>query len=296
MNIFKKFFITDWAIISYVVFITIWTYIGKGVIETYPLLMAQYMGILFFVFIIVLINCYVKSPVIRFIRYCYPIALLEFFFTAATKIDLVLFNEYLDPIFMHLDERIFGYQPAVMWGTVLDAFIIQEFFHFAYFSYYLMIIGIPFYIYFQRGKVEYVRTLFNILFVFITCYVMYILLPVVGGRYIDGVIELTETYRHGLFTHIMVFIYRSSTHFGGAFPSSHVAIALTISMLSFRYFRGFSVLLLIMTFFLAISTVYCHYHYFVDALAGIIWGVVMFGLSEFLYSIFGFKKEKYIDD
>jgi membrane-associated phospholipid phosphatase len=172
------------------------------------------------------------------------------------------------------------------------------------------------YAYLQKGKVEFVRALFNILFVFFTSYIVFVILPVAGGRimenyyiagyYIDGayqpgilvesVRELTETYRHGLFTHIMVYIYRASTHFGGAFPSSHVAVSLTISLLSFRYFRGLAFLLLVVTFFLSISTVFCHYHYFVDAVAGVIWGVVMFGLSELVYAIIGVKKAKYIDD
>ena len=337
MNLFKKMFITDWAVIIYVIFITIWTFIGRNVvcaegflvigrkvlceagenvvdvISTFHLLMVQYIGILLFIFLIVMLNNYIKNPFVRFIRFWYPITLLGFFFDAATQIDRVLFTEYLDPIFQYWDYLIFGYQPVVEWGLKWNSFVIQEFFHFNYFAYYLMIFGVPLYVYLHKGKAEFVRVLFNVLFVFFTCYVVFVFLPVAGGRimenyylsgvyykgytsYVASVRELTETYRHGLFTHIMVYIYRSSTHFGGAFPSSHVAVSLTIALLSFRYFKLLAWVLVLMTFFLAISTVFCHYHYFVDAVAGVLYGIVMFGLSELVYALIGVKNVKYIDD
>jgi len=324
MNLFRRLFITDWALLIYLAFVAIWTFFGRNVvdangvyvIESYYLLMVQYIGIALFVFLIVMIDNYVKTPIVQFVRFWYPIALLGFFFDAATQIDRVIFTEYLDPIFQYWDEMIFGYQPVVEWGLRWNTFVVQEFFHFAYFAYYLMIFGVPMYVYLKKGKAEFVRALFNILFVFFTSYIVFVILPVAGGRimenyyiagyYIDGtyqpgvlvesVRELTETYRHGLFTHIMVYIYRASEHFGGAFPSSHVAVALTITLLSFRYFKGMAWLLLLITFFLAISTVFCHYHYFVDAVAGVIWGVVMFGLSELFYAIIGVKQVKYIED
>jgi len=111
------------------------------------------------------------------------------------------------------------------------------------------------------------------------------ILPVVGGRIYPEAHELTETYRHGLFTHTMVYIYKMNEHWGGAFPSSHVAVALTLTMIGFRYFRKFAWILLINTIFLSISTVYCHYHYFVDVIFGYIVGVIFFGISEFIYTM-----------
>jgi membrane-associated phospholipid phosphatase len=108
---------------------------------------------------------------------------------------------------------------------------------------------------------------------------------VVGGRYIEGVKELTQTYRHGLFTHIMVYIYNTNSHWGGAFPSSHVAVALTISLISFRYFKYFAWILFVNTIFLSISTVFCHYHYFIDVIGGVIYGLLMYGVSELMYSL-----------
>ena len=295
MSILKKLFITDWLMLCYILFFVVWVIIGRDVIESPAILLLKIFGILFFIFIIITLDHYTKNTLVKFIRYWYPIILLEFFYVTTTLVQHVIFKDIIDPIFQNLDEMIFGYQPSLVWGTTYNQFIVQEFFHFAYFSYYLMIFGIPFYIYLKKGKKLFIRALFNILFVFLACYVLFMILPVVGGRALEGAKDITETYRHGLFTHIMVFVYKSAPHWGAAFPSSHVAVALTITLVSFRFFKSFSILLLVNTFFLSISTVFCHYHYFVDVVAGIMFGLLMFFISEIIYAIFGFKQEKYID-
>jgi membrane-associated phospholipid phosphatase len=259
-------------------------------------LLSQYILILASIFLLIALWHFTKNPVLKLIRFWYPFTLLGFLFTSSTKIDRVIFSEALDPYFISLDQHIFGYQPCLVWGVTYDTYFLQEFFHYAYFSYYLMIFGIPLYIYLNREKSEYIRVLFNILFVFFSCYVLYSIFPVIGGRYFPEALELSQTFRHGLFTHIMVFIYQTNDHWGGAFPSSHVALALTISLLSFRYFRAFAWVLFINTIFLSISTVYCHYHYFVDVIGGVIYGFVMYGVSEFIYTIVNKNHNRFFEE
>jgi hypothetical protein len=90
-----------------------------------------------------------------------------------------------------------------------------------------MILGLPLYLYFKKPE-GFRELIFNLCFVFYLCYFIYSILPVIGGRYIPEAMELTRLYRGGPFTHIMVFIYRNSNHLGGAFPSSHVGVAIII--------------------------------------------------------------------
>ncbi|MCL1827481.1 MAG: phosphatase PAP2 family protein [Candidatus Cloacimonetes bacterium] len=300
MGFNKKIFITDWLMFAYIIFTIVWILIGweniAEIAKVSPLgLLIKICGISSLIIFLLILNHFTKNPIIQFLRFWYPIFLLEFFYITTTYVHFMFFPEIIDPFFQYLDEMIFGYQPSMVWGTSYDEFFYQEFFHFAYFSYYLMIFGIPFYIYIKKEKKEFIRALFNIMFVFLTCYVMFMILPVVGGRAVEGMRELIETYRHGLFTHIMVFIYKSAEHWGAAFPSSHVAVALTITLVSFRHFKLFGLLLLVNTFFLSWSTVFCHYHYFVDVISGVLFGLIMFFISEVIYAIFGAKKEKYIE-
>jgi membrane-associated phospholipid phosphatase len=285
LSFIKRLFITDWLVIFYIIFVIVWTIAGRAYIEAPNALLLKYLGVILYVAIVLLLSQFWQNRITEILRFWYPVTLLEFFFSSSTELDLVVYKDYLDPFFQNLDERIFGYQPSIVWGEAYPQFFWQEFFHFAYFSYYLMIFGVPLYIYLKREKGEFIRALFNILFVFIACFLVFIFIPVIGARSFEIAKELTETYRYGLFTHIMVFIYRNTSHLGGAFPSSHVAIALTISLLSFRLFRKIGWLLVINTIFLSISTVFCHYHYFVDVVAGVVFGGVMFMISEYMYPI-----------
>jgi membrane-associated phospholipid phosphatase len=219
-------------------------------------------------------------------------------FASTTKMHFVVYQEYLDPFFAYLDKRIFGYQPSVYWGIWYDYFMVQEFFHYAYFSYYFMIVGLPLYIFFTKDNFEFMRVMFNLFFVFYACFIVYMILPVAGGRFLYSneaiyMKDLTETYRNGMFTHIVVFIFRNSEHWGAAFPSSHVAMSLSVTLISIRYLKRFVWVLAINTFFLCIATVFCHQHYFVDVLAGLIFGAIMFCISEFIYFITGSNYKMY---
>ncbi|HPY95889.1 MAG: phosphatase PAP2 family protein [Candidatus Cloacimonadales bacterium] len=230
------------------------------------------------------------SRILHFAHLWFAPAFFALFYEATSQVNLVVFSEYLDPIVQKWDYLIFGYQPALVWGTKWDWAWLQELMHFSYFSYYMMIFIVPFYIYFRRKEDIFKRIVFNISFVFYLCYFFYMVLPVTGGRAIEEAFALTVEYRYGVFTHIMAFIYRMSPHFGGAFPSSHVAIALTISIISAKYIKYLPYILFPLTFMLSISTVYCHYHYFVDVPVGAACGALFFYLSEK-----AFKKIKVVD-
>lgn len=237
-----------------------------------------------------LVNPKKAGKIFRFIHLWYAPIMYGFFFEATSKVNRIIFSSFLDPIFQHFDFKLFSYQPAIVWGTAWDFPVLQEILHFSYFSYYLMILGVPLYLYLKSDLKHFKQAIFNISFVFYSCYIIYMFLPVIGGRALEGAYDLTIQYRYGLFTHIMAFIYRNSAHLGGAFPSSHVAVALTITLIAFKHLKYMKYILPIVAFLLTISTVYCHYHYFVDALAGIFYGSIMFFLSEKIY-----KRLKIID-
>jgi len=183
---------------------------------------------------------------------------------------------------MGIDQFIFGYLPSLVWGKLYSYWAIQELFHFAYFCYYPMIAGIPIYLYFTQ-KDAFREVIFNLTFVFYCCYTIYSVLPVIGGRFLPEAMALTKTYRGGPFTHIMVFIYRTSNHLGGAFPSSHIAIAIVLTISALKYIRPLGYICTVITFFLSLATVYCHYHWFIDAVFGILTGIAGYYLANWTY-------------
>lgn len=239
--------------------------------------LAIFCGIIGFVFLMDFWEKRSKSKVLSFIRDWYGIALFLYYFETASAFNRVIFPDFIDDFFVAIDQWIFGYQPAVEWGLRYDHWLISEIFHFAYFSYYLM--GLFYlWVYIKKRDLFY-RYVFQLCFVFYVCYITYNILPVIGGRYLEGMMELTQQYQHGPFTHIMAFIYRMSPHLGGAFPSSHVAIAIVVTMSAFHYCRKTGWYILPVTILLTISTVYGHYHYFIDTIFGIFYGIGFYYLS-----------------
>jgi membrane-associated phospholipid phosphatase len=217
---------------------------------------------------------------LSFIRGIYPVFLFGYFFTSGHAFNRIIVSDWLDPWFMQIDKSVFGYYPSLEWGKTYSNWAIQELFHFAYFCYYPMIVGLPVYLYFKQPK-AFKELIFNLTFVFYLCYTIYSVLPTIGGRYIPEAMEITKTYRGGLFTHIMVFIYRTSGHLGGAFPSSHIAITLVLTVAALRFVKPMGIVFPVIAFFLTIATVYCHYHWAIDAAAGIVTGIGAYYLANY---------------
>ncbi len=219
---------------------------------------------------------------LSFVRGLYPVALFGYFFTSGYSVNQIIFTDWLDPFFMGIDQKIFGYLPSMIWGTRYDHVLISELFHLAYFAYYPMIVGLPVYLYLKKPE-GFRELIFNLSFAFYFCYFIFSILPVVGGRFIPEAMELTKVYRAGPFTHIMVFIYRHSNHLGGAFPSSHVAVSIVLTIAALRHARKLGYLFVGITFFLAIATVYCHYHWFIDAVFGVFTGIGVYYLANYIH-------------
>jgi len=234
------------------------------------------------IIILSLRNLSSKSKIIAFLYDWYPMFAFTYFFEATSALNKVIFPHFLDPFFQKIDFAIFGYQPAMYWGTHFSNFFLQELLHFGYFCYYLIIPGVGFYYYF-KDRNTFRKFIFTVSFVFYSCFLIFDILPVIGGRALPGAMELTKSYRYGIFTRTIAFIYNNSKHLGGAFPSSHVAIAVAITVSTFRNAKRLRWILAGITLLLSISTVYCHYHYFIDMVVGLIFGISVFYLSLYVY-------------
>jgi len=221
------------------------------------------------------------AKTLHFVRSIYPVALFGYFYISGYAVNRIIFPDWLDPWFLRIDLKLFGYYPSLVWGQKYGHWALQELFHFAYFCYYPMIAGLPVYLYFKNKK-AFAELIFSLTFVFYLCYWIYSWLPVIGGRYFPEAMELTKVYHSGPFTYVMAFIYNTSGHLGGAFPSSHIGITLVLTIAALRYVRRLGYLFCVISFFLSIATVFCHYHWFIDAVAGIGIGIGGYYLAQYV--------------
>jgi membrane-associated phospholipid phosphatase len=238
-----------------------------------------------------------------FLRHFYPGLLYTLFFVETASLNRMFFPDYLDPMLAQWEQRIFGCQPSVLFMQKLPWLAASEVFYASYFSYYVMIAGIGITL-FLRSRQQFFHYVSVVSFLFYVCYLIYIVLPVIGSRAFFHQVEgyslpaatqqlaVVDTYptavQAGPMFKLMLWVYRTFEAPGAAFPSSHVAVALCTVFFSFRYLRPIRFFHLAVAILLCLSTIYCRYHYVVDVLAGLATAALVIPLGNWLY--FRFSK------
>jgi membrane-associated phospholipid phosphatase len=242
---------------------------------------------------------------LRFLRSYYPILLYVGFYRETGALNQMFFQGYLDPVFIHADELLFGFQPSLTFMERFPYLAISELFYAAYFSYYLMIAGIGLALY-LRDERQFNHFISIVSVVFYCCYLTYIFLPVMGPRLFSPELfrqfnvsllyalpadlvnlsapQFPPTIGRGLFHRLILFIYQHFESPGAAFPSSHVVIAVTTLYFTWIYLPRLRPWHLAAVVGLCASTVYCRYHYVVDVLAGLVAAAILIPFWNRLYA------------
>ena len=247
-----------------------------------------------------------RGPVPTLLRHLYPILLYTAVYNETGHLTQLFTSGYYDPILIRLEDRWFGGQPSLSWMVSWPNPLLSEVLYAAYFSFYLMIVGVAVALYVRdlRQFDHYVSVLS---FVFYVCYAFYIFVPVVGPRSFVGefngyhlpaavmpavVPPVPEALTDGVFFQIMAVIYRYLETPGAAFPSSHVAVAWCTVWFSFRYLRKIRWIHAVMAVLLSLSTIYCRYHYVVDVFAGIATAALLVPLGDRLHRRFARDRDQ----
>lgn len=193
------------------------------------------------------------------------------------------FQNSLDPSFIDLESKLFGFQPSLAWARAWPWPWLHELLEFAYFSYYWIHLFVLVLLLRTRRLTPesrwpavraYVRDLSATMLV---CYSIYTFFPVWGPKYFQaGPVELS----HGPFATIMHYIHANGAILGAAFPSSHVAATLIPWWHAWKNAPGSRPWMTALLVLLATSTVYCRYHYVVDVLGGFLLGALILWLGD----------------
>jgi membrane-associated phospholipid phosphatase len=202
---------------------------------------------------------------LKFIRDFYPLLLFSFFYTETDALNNLLFQDF-DPVVAHWEERLFGGQPSLLFSTHFPQVWFAELMHFAYFSFYLMILGLCLYLWLKNPG-EFQRSLFLITFSFYLYYLLFIVFPVAGPQFYFPYPE-NAVPQGWLFGRLMHVVHQLGERPTAAFPSSHVGIAALVCFLTARYARPLLKFLLPLFVLLCLSTVYLKAHYLVDVIGG----------------------------
>lgn len=238
----------------------------------------------------------------RLLRVLVQLALLGWWYPDTYEINRVLPN--LDHIFASAEQSIFGCQPALLFSQAMPWHWFSELMDMGYASYYPLIAMVVVFYFFCRYT-EFERASFIILASFFAYYVIFIYLPVTGPQYYYQAVGINDIahgifpnlgdyfythaermtspgYHDGIFYHLVEQAHDAGERPTAAFPSSHVGITTILMLLGWH--SGSRKLFFFMLPFYALmcfATVYIMAHYAIDAIAGLLSGMVFYFL--FLY-------------
>jgi len=208
----------------------------------------------------------------RTLREIYPLLLLVGLYGQLDVLNRGVVRVH-DELVQHWELALFGVQvsrewwqaaPSVFWSTVL---------HGAYFSYYF-IVTIPACYFLWRGDLVAVRRfVLAVMTTFVLCYLAFIFFPVAGPYYVFP--RPAAWFVDNPAARLVYDTLAEGSSYGAAFPSSHVAAAVAAALAALMGSRRLGAVLLLPTMLLTIGVVYCQMHYAVDAIAGLVVGIVV---------------------
>ncbi len=227
-----------------------------------------------------------KSKFVFFLRQWYPVIFYTMMYEEVGRLCHIIFPNFLDPFFVRIEKWIFaGHMPGLELQSLFPHPLIKEIMYFAYFSYYLLPFFVAVTIYMKRLYREFADAIFTVSLTFYFCYLFFIIFPVAGPRFVFPGVEMSVS--SGFFPALVHLILENAEIMGGAFPSSHVAIALIVLFLTYKYIKKARIPVTIIVILLMISTVYGHFHYAVDVFAGIIVAVVFYLIAPRVRKLLG---------
>lgn len=232
----------------------------------------------------------------RLARVLAQVGLLAWWYPDTYELNRILPN--LDHHFIAAEQAIFGCQPSIEFAAACPWPVVSELMSLGYVSYYPMMVLVCLFFFFQRYK-EFERCAFIILASFFIYYVVFIFVPVAGPTFyikavgMDSVMHgvfpalgdyfnthnaclPTPGYTDGVFYDLVEVAKEAGERPTAAFPSSHVGVA-TVCMMLAWHSGNRRLLLFLLPFYvlLCFSTVYIQAHYAIDAIAGLVSGLLI---------------------
>lgn len=229
---------------------------------------------------------------IELVHWIYPLLLLAYLFKETAYMNHLVYHHYLDEWLVNVENRLFGYLPSIVFSKNFPETWFSELMNFGYFSYYFMTIGIALLFFFKYPK-EMERVIFIILTSFFIYYLFFIFFPTEGPVYFLQA-PLNEQLHSGIFSHLVNLADRIGDGRTGAFPSSHVGMAVIYVILTYKKFPKLFWLVTFLAVLICFATVYIKAHYFLDAVGGLLSAPLIFVLSNWLFAkALNFKEKSF---
>lgn len=223
-----------------------------------------------------------RPAMLRIVRDWYPLVALPFCYDALKCLNRLATSAYFDGQIAGLEQSVFGFQLSQELYRLIPSAAASEFAHISYLAYAPMIALVSFVLYLSRRRDEFRILVTSLLVVFFVCYTVFILFPVKGPFHHFG--PINPASKQGIFAYAVHRMLDSGSSVGTAFPSSHVAVAVCLWMVTRRFLHRLSLLVLVIAAGIFLGTVYGGFHYAVDTLVGLVVGLVLGALGPRLHA------------
>jgi membrane-associated phospholipid phosphatase len=217
------------------------------------------------------------TPGVAVLREYYPLLWLESYWIELDPLIRLLHDRSHDAAILRLETALTGrlWNPELIVGT--PSSLLNETMYFLYASY-LPLLILPPIVLGMVGRTDIVRDLaFRVSVVAVICFTIYLAWPVAGPAFGPGGLSPVT----GAFSHGMRLIRSVGDSEGTAFPSSHVAISVTIALVGWRWLpRRIALALTAWVGAIAVTCVFTGNHYVVDVVAGALLAVMLQPLAH----------------
>lgn len=208
-------------------------------------------------------------PGLRRVRDLLPLLLGPFLYVELRWLIPGVGRPHSDALVIGWEHAVFGGNPSATWALAMPWTALSECLHFAYASYYAIVLVPPIVLYARGKRDAFAATMLALTLVYGACFTTYLLFPVDGPRYLVGPADAP----HGPVRDFVLHLLEAGSSRGTAFPSSHVAASVVAALCALTFQRRIGTVVSVLTLGLALATVYGGFHYGVDALAGAAVGI-----------------------
>lgn len=208
------------------------------------------------------------------LRLTYGPLLLTVFYRQTATIWPALYQQPFDGWLVRAEEALWGGQPALAFAQAVPWPWLSELFCIVYYAYYYFVPVLLFTALLARGYAAAERVVLATALCFCCCYVLFWLFPVVGPHYWFAPHAGPQLYQGYLFNHLLFLFTSAGEVPAGAFPSSHIAVALLVTILSRTIAPRLFPFMAAVTALMCPAVVYLKAHYALDVPAGLLIGVV----------------------
>lgn len=204
----------------------------------------------------------------------YPVLLLVPFYAEFGLINGGLSRDRIlthDAVIQGWETTLFGHQVSYDWIRAAPSVFWSGVLHLAYFGFYAIVVFGPL-IPWLRDRRETARSVvFRMMLAFVPCYATFLLFPVAGPYYAFP--QPAGPVREVWSARLVYDLLSGSSSVGAAFPSSHVAAAVAVTLALWLTWRPLARWFVLPCVLLVVGTVYCQMHYGVDAAVGVAVGL-----------------------